>query len=90
MVPRVFEDLLPLYLSLEKEYTDIYRLHSRSLQSRYMGRNLHKFNGNSVVEFKKNSLPPLLPAAEELYDAMYAAKLQKKQEIESVKSGILL
>ena len=43
-----------------------------------------------MVEFKKNSLPPLLPAAEELYDAMYAAKLQKKQEIESVKSGILL
>lgn len=77
LTPKVFEELLPRYLGQEGKYTNLYRLHSESVQHTFKGRNVHKVNGNAVVEFKGNPLPPLLPPQEEL-ERLTLEHLEKK------------
>lgn len=90
LVPRVFEDLLPRYHDQAERYTKVYRLHSESLPFYRSGRLMHRQEGNAVVEFLGNQLPPLLPSEEELKDLTEKHMNKKKMKKDQIQEGTSL
>merc|ERR1712025_775321 len=95
LLPKVFDELLPRYLEMENGYTNLYRIHSDSLPAKdkrgWKGNYIVRAQGCSVIEFKGNGLPPLVPSEEELEMKTLEQFREKKNVMERIlKRGTML